>query len=293
MIDKKWIGHELPRVGAADRAQPAAVLRQGDRRDRPGLHRRRRGARRRLPRPAGAADLPVRGRARLRRRVPARRADLQIPIAKLLHGEQSFSYHRPACVGDTVTVRSTHQRHLRQEERRARVRRQDLARHQPARRARRRAALGARLPPLKRGLDMKTIDLRRGAGRRRAAAAATAAGRPHDAGALRRRLGRPQPDPRRHRRRPPRRHARRVRPGHAGHGLARPAASPAGRRRAGCAGSTPASRASPISATRCAAAAAWSRSSRHHGEHCVRIELQSANQFGQTKIVGEALVALP
>jgi len=31
----------------------------------------------------------------------------------------------------------------------------------------------------------------------------------------------------------------------------------------------------------------------HDGEHCVRIELQSANQFGQIKIVGEALVALP
>jgi acyl dehydratase len=29
------------------------------------------------------------------------------------------------------------------------------------------------------------------------------------------------------------------------------------------------------------------------GERCVRIELHSANQFGQTKIVGEALVALP
>ncbi|MDM0034661.1 MaoC family dehydratase [Variovorax sp. J22P271] len=29
------------------------------------------------------------------------------------------------------------------------------------------------------------------------------------------------------------------------------------------------------------------------GERCVRIELMSANQFGQTKIVGEALVALP
>jgi acyl dehydratase len=28
------------------------------------------------------------------------------------------------------------------------------------------------------------------------------------------------------------------------------------------------------------------------GERCVRIELKSANQFGQTKIVGEALVAL-
>ena len=31
----------------------------------------------------------------------------------------------------------------------------------------------------------------------------------------------------------------------------------------------------------------------HNSERCVRIELQSANQFGQTKIVGEALVALP
>ena len=30
-----------------------------------------------------------------------------------------------------------------------------------------------------------------------------------------------------------------------------------------------------------------------NGERCVRIELQSANQFGQAKIVGEALVALP
>jgi acyl dehydratase len=30
-----------------------------------------------------------------------------------------------------------------------------------------------------------------------------------------------------------------------------------------------------------------------NGERCVRIELLSANQFGQTKIVGEAFVALP
>jgi acyl dehydratase len=29
------------------------------------------------------------------------------------------------------------------------------------------------------------------------------------------------------------------------------------------------------------------------GERCVRIELQSTNQFGQPKIAGEALVALP
>ena len=31
----------------------------------------------------------------------------------------------------------------------------------------------------------------------------------------------------------------------------------------------------------------------HQGERCVRIELQSVNQFGQSKIAGEALVALP
>jgi acyl dehydratase len=32
---------------------------------------------------------------------------------------------------------------------------------------------------------------------------------------------------------------------------------------------------------------------KHNGENCVRIELTSANQYGQSKIVGEALVALP
>ena len=31
----------------------------------------------------------------------------------------------------------------------------------------------------------------------------------------------------------------------------------------------------------------------HDGERCVRIALRSGNQFGQSKIVGEALVALP
>jgi acyl dehydratase len=29
------------------------------------------------------------------------------------------------------------------------------------------------------------------------------------------------------------------------------------------------------------------------GEHCLRIELKSANQYGQQKIIGEALLALP
>ncbi|MNO00223.1 hypothetical protein D3C81_2200660 [compost metagenome] len=33
-------------------------------------------------------------------------ADLEIPIAKILHGEQSFTYHKPVCAGETITVRS-------------------------------------------------------------------------------------------------------------------------------------------------------------------------------------------
>lgn len=32
--------------------------------------------------------------------------DLGIPLSRLLHGEQGFTYHRTACAGDTVTVRS-------------------------------------------------------------------------------------------------------------------------------------------------------------------------------------------
>jgi acyl dehydratase len=31
----------------------------------------------------------------------------------------------------------------------------------------------------------------------------------------------------------------------------------------------------------------------HNGERCVRIEMQSSNQYGEIKIVGEALIALP
>jgi len=31
----------------------------------------------------------------------------------------------------------------------------------------------------------------------------------------------------------------------------------------------------------------------HNGETCVRVEVSSANQFGQVKIVGTALIALP
>lgn len=34
-------------------------------------------------------------------------AKLDIPLSKLLHGEQSFRYHQQVCAGDTVTVQSS------------------------------------------------------------------------------------------------------------------------------------------------------------------------------------------
>lgn len=34
-------------------------------------------------------------------------ADLDIPLSKLLHGEQSFRYRQAVCAGDTVTVHSS------------------------------------------------------------------------------------------------------------------------------------------------------------------------------------------
>jgi acyl dehydratase len=33
--------------------------------------------------------------------------ELGIPLTKLLHGEQSFCYRQPVCAGDTVTVQSS------------------------------------------------------------------------------------------------------------------------------------------------------------------------------------------
>lgn len=106
MIDRKWIGHELPAsvlplertrlqffakaIGETDPVytDPAAA------------------------RDAGYADLPAPPTflfaAELDSGASNRLlADLGIPLAKLLHGEQGFGYHRAACAGDTVTVRST------------------------------------------------------------------------------------------------------------------------------------------------------------------------------------------
>jgi acyl dehydratase len=34
-------------------------------------------------------------------------AELDVPISRILHGEQGFSYHAPVCAGDVVTVDSS------------------------------------------------------------------------------------------------------------------------------------------------------------------------------------------
>jgi len=106
MIDKKWIGHELPAsvlpiertrlqffakaIGETDPVYTDAAA----------------------ARDAGYPDLPAPPTFLFAAELDSGASDqlltdLQIPLSKLLHGEQSFSYHHPACVGDTVTVRST------------------------------------------------------------------------------------------------------------------------------------------------------------------------------------------
>ncbi len=106
MIDKKWIGHELPAsvlplertrlqffakaIGETNPVYTDVAAAQA----------------------AGYADLPAPPTflfaAELDSGTLLGMVDLLgIPIAKLLHGEQSFSYHLPVCAGDTVTVRAT------------------------------------------------------------------------------------------------------------------------------------------------------------------------------------------
>lgn len=105
MIDKHWIGHELPPselliergrlrffAKAIGETDPVYV-------DEAAAHA------------AGYPDLPAPPTflfaAELDSGVTDRLlADLQIPLSRLLHGEQGFTYHRPACAGDTITVRS-------------------------------------------------------------------------------------------------------------------------------------------------------------------------------------------
>jgi acyl dehydratase len=105
VIDRKWIGHELP----------ASIL--PIERSRLRFFAKAIGETRleytdiAAARAAGYADLPVPPTFLMAAELDSGASDqllkdLQIPLAKLLHGEQSFTYHKPVCAGDTVTVRS-------------------------------------------------------------------------------------------------------------------------------------------------------------------------------------------
>ena len=105
MIDRKWIGHELPpSVLPIERTRLRFFAKAiGETR---AVYTDEAAARQ-----AGYADLPAPPTFLFAAELDSGAIDvllqqLQIPLAKLLHGEQSFTYHRPACVGDTITVRS-------------------------------------------------------------------------------------------------------------------------------------------------------------------------------------------
>jgi acyl dehydratase len=105
MIDRKWIGHELPpSILAIERSRLQFFAKATGETRQEYLDVAAAQA-------AGYSDIPAPPTflmaAELDSGVSTQLlADLQIPLAKLLHGEQSFIYHRPVCAGDTVTVRS-------------------------------------------------------------------------------------------------------------------------------------------------------------------------------------------
>ena len=105
MIDKKWIGHQLP---ASEMALDRSRLRFFAKAigETAPIYTDVQAAQ-----AAGYADLPAPPTflfgAELDSGTTYRLLELlDIPVVKLLHGEQSFTYHRSACAGDTVTVQS-------------------------------------------------------------------------------------------------------------------------------------------------------------------------------------------
>jgi len=103
MIDRKWIGHELPAsVLPIERSRLQFFAKAIGETD--PVYTDTAAAR-----AAGYPDLPAPPTFLFAAELDSGAAfrlveDLQIPIARLLHGEQSFMYYGPVCVGDTVTV---------------------------------------------------------------------------------------------------------------------------------------------------------------------------------------------
>lgn len=105
MIDRKWIGHEsAPSVLPIERSRLQFFAKAiGE--DNP-IYTDQAAAQ-----AAGYADLPAPPTFLFAAELDSGASnallqDLGMPLANVLHGEQSFTYHKPACVGDTITVRS-------------------------------------------------------------------------------------------------------------------------------------------------------------------------------------------
>jgi acyl dehydratase len=106
MIDRKWIGHRFPpselalergrlRFFAKAIGETDPVYTDVD-----------------AARAAGYSDLPAAPTflfaAELDSGANGRMLELlEIPLQKVLHGEQGFTYHRPACAGDVITVHAS------------------------------------------------------------------------------------------------------------------------------------------------------------------------------------------
>ena len=105
MIDKKFIGYKLkPSVLLLDRTRLQFFAKAIGEQDPVYLDPAAAQA-------AGYADLPAPPTflfaAELSGANDQLLTDLDIPLVKLLHGEQSFRYIKPVCAGDTVSVEST------------------------------------------------------------------------------------------------------------------------------------------------------------------------------------------
>ena len=105
MIDTQWIGHDLPSSELSlDRSRLrffAKAIGENN-----AIYTDLEAAR-----AAGYPDLPAPPTFLFAAEMDSGASDfllqtLNIPIARILHGEQSFCYHRSACAGDRITVQS-------------------------------------------------------------------------------------------------------------------------------------------------------------------------------------------
>jgi acyl dehydratase len=105
MIDRKWIGHEFPPCSLALERGRLRYFAQSIGETDP-VYTDVLAAR-----AAGYTDLPAPPTFLFGVELESGTTDellklLAIPLSKVLHGEQGFTYHRAACAGETITVRS-------------------------------------------------------------------------------------------------------------------------------------------------------------------------------------------